>query len=120
MLVSLFCTIVHIIGLPAPDMFSLNLSRLYEIWRPFTAMAYLGPPSMSMANNLYFLIRYGQSLETTNGTGAHSWFLIVQTLILSAFGLLLGFPFQAQSMISAAVYVSAHLNPMEKMLSFLN
>lgn len=70
---------------------------------------------MSMANNLYFLVRYGQSLETLNGTGAHSWFLLVQTLLLGILGLILGFPFQAQAMISATVYVSSHLNPMEKM-----
>jgi hypothetical protein len=68
-----------------------------------------------MANNLYFLVRYGQNLEALNGTGAHSWFLLVQTVILAALGLLLGFPFQAQAMISATVYVSSHLNSMEKM-----
>ena len=111
----LFCTVVHMIGLPAPAIFSLDRSRLWELWRPFTAVAYLGPPNMSLANNLYFLIRYGQTLESENGTGAHTWFLLVQLTILSTLGLLLGFPFQANAMVSAAVYVSAHMNPMERM-----
>lgn len=115
LLLSLFCTLVHITGLPAPALFGLDISRIYEIWRPFTSMAYLGAPSMSMANSLYFLIRYGQTLETTNGTGDHAWFLLVQTFILSCLGLLLGFPSQAQAMIAAAVYVSSRMNPMEKM-----
>ena len=78
-------------------------------------MAYLGGPSMSMANSAYFLVRYGQQLETLNGLGAHAWFLLVQMIILSLLGILLGFPNMAQAMIAATVYVSSNLNPMERM-----
>lgn len=67
LLLALFCSVVHITGLPAPAMFSLDASKLLEIWRPLTAIAYLGAPSMSMANSLYFLLRYGQTLEESNG-----------------------------------------------------
>jgi hypothetical protein len=115
LLVCAFCTLVHIVGLPAPTLFNLDSSRLYEIWRPITSIAYFGAPSMSMANNIYFLVRYGQTLENLNGTGAHAWFLFVQTVILSLLGYLLGFPFQASAMIAATVYASSHLNPMETM-----
>lgn len=115
MLLIIFCTLVHIVGLPAPNLFALDITKLYEFWRPITAMAYLGGPSMSMANNLYFLVRYGQSLEEQNGTGEHVWFLMVQTAILSLLGVLLGFPFQGQAMVAAAVYVSSHIHPMERM-----
>ena len=69
---------------------------------------------MSMANSLYFLVRYGQTLETMNGTASHTWFLIVQTILLTLLGLMLGFPFQAQAMISAAVYASSQVNPLDK------
>jgi hypothetical protein len=115
LLVCAFCTIIHCVGLPAPELFNLEKSKLHELWRPITSVSYFGPPSMSMANNMYFLIRYGQTLETTNGTGAHAWFLFVQTIILTALGYLLGFPFQAQAMIAATLYASSHLNPMETM-----
>ena len=115
LLLCIFCTLVHVVGLPAPALFGLDISKAWQVWRPFTSMAYLGGPSMSMANSLYFLVTYGQRLESDNGTGAHAWFLLVQTLILSFFGLLLGFPFHAQAMISAAVYVSSHINPMQQM-----
>lgn len=101
-------------GLPAPTLFALDMSKLYEIWRPFTSIAYLGGPSMSMANSLYFLIRYGQSLEEGSGTGVHTWFLLIQTCILSILGLLFSFPLQAQAMIAAIVYVSSRINAMEK------
>lgn len=111
----IFCTIVHLVGLPAPALFGLDITKIYEIWRPITSMTYLGGLSMSMANNLYFLVNYGQRLETEFGTGEHTWFLLVQTMILSVLGLVLGFPFHAQAMISAAVYVSSHIHPMEKM-----
>lgn len=109
-----FCTLVHVIGLPAPELFALSASRVWELWRPFTAMAYLGAPSMSMANSAYFLVRYGQQLETLNGLGAHAWFLLTQTIILSILGIVFGFPNMAQAMIAATVYVSSHLNPMER------
>jgi hypothetical protein len=54
-------------------------------------------------------------LETINGTGEHAWFLLVQTIILTVLGLLLKFPFLAQAMIAATVYVSCRMNPFEKM-----
>lgn len=114
LLLSLFCTLVHLSGLPAPEYFALDKFKLWQIWRFFTSVAYLGAPSMSMANSLYFLVNFGQSLETQNGTGAHAWFLLVQVAILNLLGLLLGFPLLAQSMIAATVYVSSHVNPMER------
>ena len=70
---------------------------------------------MSMANSAYFLVRYGQELENTSGSGAHAWFLLVQTTIISMLSLLLGFPFGAQAMIAAIIYVSSHQSPMERM-----
>jgi Der1-like family len=120
LLMCTFCTIVHVVGLPAPELFSLSTSKLYELWRPITSVAYFGPPSMSMANNIYFLVRYGQTLEALNGTGAHAWFLFVQTVLLSLLGYLFGFPFQASAMISATVYASSHLSPMQTMYVLLH
>lgn len=49
------------------------------------------------------------------GTAAHVWFLLLQTGMLTALGLLLGFPFQAQAMIAATVYVCSRVSPMDKM-----
>jgi hypothetical protein len=34
-----------------------------QLWRPFTAAAFLGPPSMSWISNLYFLHQYGKSVS---------------------------------------------------------
>lgn len=115
LLLTMFCTVIHVTGLPAPDYFALDISRFYQIWRPFTSVSYLGPPSMSMANSLFFLLRYGQKLENENGTGPFAWFLMTQTLMLTVLGYLLGFPFQAQAMISAIIYVCSRVNAMEKM-----
>ncbi len=71
LLITLFCTIVHMAGLPAKALFALDSSKWYEFWRPVTSIAYLGAPSMSMANSLYFLLRYGQTLEERNGTSVN-------------------------------------------------
>eukprot|EP01040_Poterioochromonas_malhamensis_P000574 gene574-614_t len=114
LLLTLFCTVVHLIGLPAPKIFALDVNRIFEIWRPFTSISYFGAPSMSMANSMYFLIRYGQTLEKEYGSGTHAWFLLLQTIILTALGFLLQFPFQSQAMIAAIVYVSSRLNAMEQ------
>eukprot|EP01038_Epipyxis_sp_PR26KG_P007483 gene7483-10198_t len=113
-LLALFCTMIHTLGLPAPALFALDRSKIYEIWRPFTSVAYLGPLSMSLANSMYFLVRYGQTLEIENGTASHGWFLLVQTIILTSLGLLFGFPLQAQAMIAAIVYTSSRAHPMER------
>ena len=115
LLLCIFCTIIHIIGLPAPNLFSLDSNKLYEIWRPITSISYFGAPSMSMANSMYFLVRYGQTLENEYGTGIHTWFLTIQVILLAIIGYIMKFPFQAQSMITAAVYVCSHIRPLEKM-----
>eukprot|EP01036_Dinobryon_divergens_P023017 gene23019-31329_t len=54
-------------------------------------------------------------LESSNGTGAHAWFLLVETALLTVLGLLLGFPFLAQAMVAAIIYTSSRVNAMEKM-----
>ena len=85
----LFATLVHLAGLPAPALFSLDFSKIFtqlQLWRPLTAVAYLGPPSMSWANHLYFLLKFGQALEQSTGTATHMWFLLVQATLLSALG----------------------------------
>jgi len=38
----------------------------------------------------------------------------VQTALLTLLGLFLGFPFQAQALIAAIIYVSSRVDPMEK------
>jgi len=112
--VSLFCTLIHLVGLPAPAWFSLNANRWYELWRPITTLSYLGPLSMSMASNLYFLIRYGQGLETEYGSATYAWFLTLQMVWLTALGMLLNFPYLAQAIIAAIIYVNSRIHPMEK------
>lgn len=86
----LITTAAHLIGLPAPLLFSLPVSlspsHLLQLWRPFTAVSYLGVPSMSMANNLYFLLKFGQALEASTGSATHVWFLLTQTAMLTALG----------------------------------
>jgi membrane associated rhomboid family serine protease len=85
LLLALLCTFIHVTEFPAPAPLLLGLhpSKLLQLWRPFTSSAYFGPPSMSMANNIYFLIRYGQNLENEFGTGLQAWFLFVQVSCLT-------------------------------------
>ena len=114
-LLAILCTLLHVSGLSTPNLFALDSSRPLQLWRPLTSCAYLGPPSLSMANNLYFLVKYGQALEAEHGTATQIWFLMIQVAILSALGVLLRFPFQARSLISATVFASCNANPTQNM-----
>lgn len=133
----LLTTVAQIVGLPAPLLFSLPVSfspsHLLQIWRPFTSVSYLGVPSMSMANNLYFLLKFGQALEASTGSATHIWFLLTQTAMLSVLGkmnisqpclsaphllflfsgLLLGIPFQAKALVASVVYSWSRVNPLQ-------
>lgn len=106
---------VHMTGLPAPRLFALNIRRLHELWRVFTAATYLGGPSLSLANNVYFLVNYGQLLESVHGTADFAFFLLTQIGMLSIFSLLLQFPFTAQSMIAAIIYCCSRIHAMDTM-----
>jgi hypothetical protein len=113
--ISALIAIVNTLGFPAPKIFSLNIQRLYEIWRPITAATYLGGLNLSFANNLYFLISYGQMLEELNGSAEYAYFLGTQIVILSVFSFLLQFPFTARSLIAAIIYVCSRINAMDSM-----
>lgn len=115
LLLSLFCTFFQLLGLPAAQLFSLDYNKLYELWRPITSMTYFGPPSLYMANSIYFMIRYGQTLESEVGSANYLWFLITQTISLSVMGLLLGYRYQARSLLAAVVYACSQLHPTDKM-----
>ena len=95
-------------------MFGLNPNKLHEIWRPITSISYLGPPSLSMANNLYFLVRFGQTIEESLGSASYCWFLMLQVIWLAISGLLLGMPYNGQAMIAAIIHVCSRFNPMER------
>ena len=106
---------VHMMGLPAPRIFSLNMRKIYEIWRFFTAATYLGGPSLSLANNVYFLINYGQLLENVQGAPDFAFFILSQIGMLSLFSMFLQFPFTAHSVIAAIIYCCSRINAMDSM-----
>jgi len=51
------------LGLIDPVFLVLDLNRTFrnfELWRPFTAAAFLGTPSMSWLSSTYFMVQYGK------------------------------------------------------------
>ncbi|CAB9505829.1 Derlin 1 [Seminavis robusta] len=85
-----------------------------EIWRPFTAASFLGPPSIGWLMSGYYLFEYGSSLERAYGTPQHLMFLLSQVALLSIFSVLFGMPFFGQSMITAMVHVLSRALPKQK------
>jgi derlin-1 len=82
-----------------------------EIWRMFTAAAFLGPPSVGWLMSGYYLFSYGSSLELAYGTAQYLIFLLSQVVILSAMSALCGLPFFANSMIAAMLHVLSRTLP---------
>ena len=85
-----------------------------ELWRPFTAATFLGPPSVGWLMNGYYLFEYGSSLERAFGTAQHLIFLLSQVFILSLLSALFGMPFFAGSMITAMLHVLSRAMPNQK------
>jgi len=85
-----------------------------QLWRPFTAASFLGPPSIGWLMNGYYLFEYGSSLERAYGTPQHLVFLFTQLVTLSVLSLGLGQPFFASSMITAMLHVLSRAMPHQK------
>jgi hypothetical protein len=106
-------TLHMLVGPSIARSFSLNIRSLFQVWRVLTSATYLGGPSLSLANNIFFLVTYGQLVEAHQGTPDFAYFLLVEMGLLSLFSLLLGFPFTSQSMMSSIIYVASRINAMD-------
>ena len=101
----------------AQGLFSFNAGRvLYglELWRPLTAVSYLGPPSLGWVFNTYYVYQYGSTLERAYGMAQQLVFLFCQLVVLSLCSGLLGMPFFTNSMITSMLYVLSRATPKEK------
>ena len=85
-----------------------------QVWRPFTAASFLGPPSIGWLMSSYYLFEYGSSLERAYGTAQHFIFLVTQIVVLSVFSVLTGQPFFGPSLITAMLHVLSRAMPHQK------
>lgn len=85
-----------------------------ELWRPFTAACFLGPPSIGWLMSGYYLFEYGSALERAYGTPQHLVFLASQVVLLSILSGSLGQPFFAASVITAMLHVLSRQMPHQK------
>jgi derlin-1 len=85
-----------------------------ELWRPFTAATFLGPPSIGWLMSGYYLFEYGSSLERAYGTAQYLVFLLSQVILLSGLSVLFGQPFFTPSVITAMLHVLSRSMPHQK------
>jgi membrane associated rhomboid family serine protease len=85
-----------------------------ELWRPFTAATFLGPPSIGWLMSGYFLFEYGTSLERAYGTAQYLVFLFSQIILLTVFAVLFAQPFFTNSVITAMLHVLSRSMPHQK------
>mmetsp|Transcript_30099 Transcript_30099/g.30459 ORF Transcript_30099/g.30459 Transcript_30099/m.30459 type:complete len:336 (-) Transcript_30099:238-1245(-) len=85
-----------------------------ELWRPFTAAAFLGPPSIGWLMSAYYLFEYGSALERQYGSAQHLLFLFSQIILLSGFSIFFGQPFFGSSIITSMLHVLSRLMPTQK------
>mmetsp|Transcript_25209 Transcript_25209/g.37236 ORF Transcript_25209/g.37236 Transcript_25209/m.37236 type:complete len:335 (-) Transcript_25209:40-1044(-) len=116
--VVLFTTMGLVLGEELTQQFlALDPTRIlygFEFWRPFSAAAFLGAPSIGWLMNGYYLVNYGSSLERAYGGAQFVIFLLSQMAVLSIVSALLGQPFYANSMITAMLYVLSRTMPKQK------
>jgi membrane associated rhomboid family serine protease len=113
---------VTLLGLLLGDELSQGLLALdpirtmygLELWRPFTAACFLGPPSIGWLMSAYYLFEYGSSLERAFGTAQHLLFLLLQVGFLSVCSAFFGQPFFAQSVITSMLHVLSRSMPNQK------
>mmetsp|Transcript_36956 Transcript_36956/g.42151 ORF Transcript_36956/g.42151 Transcript_36956/m.42151 type:complete len:359 (-) Transcript_36956:105-1181(-) len=86
----------------------------FEMWRPITAISYLGPPSIGWLMSLYHLFQNGSSLERAYGMAQFLWFQLTQLVLLSLLGSLFRLPFTGQSLITAMLHVLSRAMPFAK------
>lgn len=101
----------------AQGLLALDLNRVMyglEFWRPFTAAAFLGPPSIGWLMNGYYLFEYGSSLERAYGSAQFLIFLIGQIFLLSYLSSIFAMPFFGSSMITAMLHVLSRSMPNQK------
>jgi membrane associated rhomboid family serine protease len=85
-----------------------------ELWRPFTAATFLGPPSIGWLMSGYYLLEYGSSLERAYGSAQFLIFLLSQIFFLSTLSVLFGQPFFTSSVITAMLHVLSRSMPRQK------
>jgi membrane associated rhomboid family serine protease len=85
-----------------------------QLWRPFSAACFLGPPSIGWLFSAYYLFEYGSSLERAYGTAQHVVFLLGQVFILSIASALFGLPFFGSSVITAMLHVLSRSMPQQQ------
>jgi membrane associated rhomboid family serine protease len=114
--------VVTLLGLLLGDELSQGLLALdpirtmygLELWRPFTAACFLGPPSIGWLMSAYYLFEYGSSLERAFGTAQHLLFLLLQIGFLTVCSAFFGQPFFAQSVITSMLHVLSRSMPNQK------
>lgn len=114
---ALFLTLLNLMGIPEElFLFEPTLTfKKMQIWRPFTSAIFLGKADMSMASNLYFLVKFGQEMERADGAAQQLTFILFETLILTLIGTLIGFPSFSRSVIAATIYCCSRRKPMDQM-----
>ena len=101
----------------AQGILALDTNRVMyglELWRPFTAAAFLGAPSIGWLMNGYYLFEYGSSLERAYGSAQFLVFLLGQVFLLSYLSSIFAMPFFGSSMITAMLHVLSRAMPNQK------
>ena len=86
--------------------------RRGELWRLGTGSTYLGPPSISLLMDFYYLLSHGSLLETSCGTAQFGAFLAFQVALLAGLaGVVFRTPFFAQSVVTAMLHAVSREDP---------
>jgi len=110
-------TLIGLFGENAQALMALDPMRTIhglELWRPLSAMSYMGPPSIGLLMSGYYLYEYGSTLERMYGTAQLTVFFVTQLVLLTFASVLLGQPFFGTMVLTAMLHVLSRQMPFQK------
>jgi len=110
----MLATLLGLLGENVQGLMALDPLRTLnglELWRPLSAALYMGPPSVGLLMNGYYLYQYGSTLESAYGTAQLTVFFLTQVSLLSVLAVAFGLPFFGQSVLTAMLHVLSRQTP---------
>ena len=102
------------IGILPPEALAIDATATIkgmQLWRPFTAAAFMGALGPQLLQKCYYLISFGKDLERTLGRGEFARVLVSCTALLSVVCALLGWQFVGDGLIMSITVLTCQQNP---------
>mmetsp|Transcript_21335 Transcript_21335/g.36570 ORF Transcript_21335/g.36570 Transcript_21335/m.36570 type:complete len:354 (-) Transcript_21335:11-1072(-) len=110
----ILCSVFNQAGLAPPELLALDAKAIVaqlQLWRPLTAMAFVGGVTAQLLQKGFGLVQMGRGLEMTLGFGEFARVLASCTAMFCLLSNVLGWGFICDGLIMAVTVLVCQLNP---------